>query len=275
MLNMLQASAAVRGCALLVITLLAEEIHAPAARISVAPARLRTLRVLLSGHAVSLFIVLSDMLAKETHCWPFCASQPFRAARAWCAAGLARGDAVLSSSLLISDALRMLHQPPTDESESIAADASEALCAAIDSLRECVILDQKQSMCCGAADSGGAFSNTQGSEHRANACKHPDVEDSLTQASALVQYAAALLPALESLPRRRDTAEVVGHMCEALGECAVACRTLLHAPPEVDADRLSSLQPAAAIAAQADSLLQDWMAALLEVSTPSDRHGKK
>jgi hypothetical protein len=131
-----------RAIALRLLTLLAEELHSPASRISAPPGRLEDVRQALrrSGpHTLSLLHSWFDQAASaaggDVH--PHLAAAAaesaaavLRAAGAWCTCGLLAPAEVAACPLFTRSAAAALQHPVT------APDAADALCAAMDVLTE-------------------------------------------------------------------------------------------------------------------------------------------
>lgn len=117
-----------------VVTLLAEELHAPAARISVAPQRLHALRSVLRRDGASLLSSLytwataSSGEAQSTAASSTASSVGLlRCATAWCTAGLVSPQASMQSAMLCTVACQCL----SSDDDVLASCAADALCAAL------------------------------------------------------------------------------------------------------------------------------------------------
>ena len=207
-------------CLLAVLTLLAEELHAPASKISAAPQHTAAVKAALRQSAPAVLGTLdtwcSDAAATEPH--GLRAVDALRCAHAWCIAGLVSADAAAASPMLTTRAAGYLtvatRDAPTsaaDAHNSLATQAAETLCAALGTAEQALAASA-------ASDGGGRAVDARGGTSLSFGNLDP-----MADALLLPGLACGLRTALATMPLSRHAAAVACEACSVLARHAVRC----------------------------------------------------
>jgi len=282
-----QQSEASRCIALSLLTLLAEELHSPASRISAPPERPAHVRLLLRQSAPHTMAMLhtwfeqaaaaaaggGEATTAQTTAADSAAAV-LRAAGAWCVAGLVSGSQIAASALFTASAAAALQHPRA------APDAADALCSAIDVVSEEAAGPSRGSGLnrAGGGKGGKDLKGGKDASKAAGASSSAEPEDAGGRDSAAAPPLAGLRLLLQLASEvylrvggmrleRRHVAMVAAHVCEALAATAVAypwpAEMALSPTGAVEGGASGATAEMAAAAASLEALLSQWSILLL------------
>ena len=230
-----------------ILTLLGEEVHSPASRLSVAPVRVAAVRqelrhsaaAVLAAAAASCELAVANGCPRQVGCAMLCG-------RAWCAAGLVEPRLACSSALLVQIPLHALGSP------QLAHAAAETLCAALSATFEA----PAQAVGSSAVKGGRGGSGGRGGVRGCAGGDGGDESGSGEPASGacLVALTSALLPQLQQRRGTLHAAMVVAQGTEQLAQL-VASIPPQHPQPD-----------AAAQSSHAQGILASWLQELLSAT---------